>query len=270
MLFFWSPYHTRDIEHKILQTSWGGTINQDRDLRNNVLIKAVQLYLDEKKIEYRNANLQLMSTKQESSSIWSDSDDDGENTPAGKLKRFKVARKPPKHRWSCISAVGKPLVELMVTEHENDKGEKAEKTPALTPTQTPTQTPTLTPTLSLSLALALALALTLTLTLSLSLTLRRRRRPWSFTCISSGAPRRGRSMTSSRRATRDSNRSPSPHPSPDRNPNPVPIHVPGPKQESYKWYIGELKKQEDNSRSLYALSLTLTLTPTLTPTLTLT
>ena len=36
------------------------TVNQDRDLRNNVLIKAVQLYLDEKKIEYRNANLQLM------------------------------------------------------------------------------------------------------------------------------------------------------------------------------------------------------------------
>ena len=52
-LFFWSPYHTRDIEHKILQTSWGGTINQDRDLRNNVLIKAIQLYLDEKKVEGR-------------------------------------------------------------------------------------------------------------------------------------------------------------------------------------------------------------------------
>ena len=49
-------------------------------------------------------------------------------TAAGKLKRFKVARKPPKHRWSSISAPGKPLVELMVTEHENDKGEKAEKT----------------------------------------------------------------------------------------------------------------------------------------------
>ena len=39
-----------------------------------------------------------------------------------------MARKPPKHRWSRISAEGQPLVELMVTEHENDKGEKAEKT----------------------------------------------------------------------------------------------------------------------------------------------
>ena len=46
LAFFWSPYYTRGIEHKIVQTSWGGTFNQDRDLRNNVLIKAIQLYLD--------------------------------------------------------------------------------------------------------------------------------------------------------------------------------------------------------------------------------
>ena len=41
----------------MLQTSWGGTINQDRDLRNNVLIKAIQLYLDEKKVENRSSAL---------------------------------------------------------------------------------------------------------------------------------------------------------------------------------------------------------------------
>ena len=105
VIFFWSPYYTREIEHKILQTSWGGTINQDRDLRNNVLIKAIQLYLDEQKVEYRNANLQLMSTKQNDSFWpWDDDDGDGENTPAGKLKRFKVARKPPKHRWTPVTA----------------------------------------------------------------------------------------------------------------------------------------------------------------------
>jgi DNA polymerase III delta prime subunit len=130
VIFFWSPYYTREIEHKILQTSWGGTINQDRDLRNNVLIKAIQLYLDEQKVEYRNANLQLMSTKQNDSFWpWDDDDGDGENTPAGKLKRFKVARKPPKHRWTPVTAPGsKAEVQLMVVEHENDKGEKAEKT----------------------------------------------------------------------------------------------------------------------------------------------
>ena len=39
-----------------------------------------------------------------------------------------MARKPPKNRWQLISDGGTPKVELMVTEHEEDKGEKAEKT----------------------------------------------------------------------------------------------------------------------------------------------
>ena len=128
LLFFWSPYYTRELEHKVTQNNWGHAFSPDKDQRNNVLIKAIQLYLDDKKLDYRNANVMLMSTKQESTSIWADSDDEGENTPAGKLKRFKVARKPPKNRWQLISDGGTPKVELMVTEHEEDKGEKAEKT----------------------------------------------------------------------------------------------------------------------------------------------
>ena len=128
LLFFWSPYYTRELEHKVTQNNWGHAFSPDKDQRNNVLIKAIQLYLDDKKLDYRNANVMLMSTKQESTSIWADSDDEGENTPAGKLKRFKVARKPPKNRWQLISDSGTPKVELMVTEHEEDKGEKAEKT----------------------------------------------------------------------------------------------------------------------------------------------
>ena len=128
LLFFWSPYYTRELEHKVTQNNWGHAFSPDKDQRNNVLIKAIQLYLDDKKLDYRNANVMLMSTKQESTSIWADSDDEGENTPAGKLKRFKVARKPPKNRWQLISDTGTPKVELMVTEHEEDKGEKAEKT----------------------------------------------------------------------------------------------------------------------------------------------
>ena len=114
ILFFWSPYLTREIEHKVMQTSWGGTISQDRDMRNNVLIKAIQLYLDHKKIEYRNANVMLVSTKQSSQSYYDD-DDDGENTPAGKLKRFKVVRKPPKHSWISVSSKSSVKVELQVT-----------------------------------------------------------------------------------------------------------------------------------------------------------
>merc|ERR1719502_1664671 len=127
-IFFWSPYYTRDIEHKMMTTSWGGSFSQDRNERNNVLIKAIQLFLEHCQIDYRNANVQLVSTKQESDRFWED-DSDGENTAAGKLKRFKVARKPPRSRWTVVTGKeDKRLVELMVDEREEDKGEKAEKT----------------------------------------------------------------------------------------------------------------------------------------------
>ena len=43
VVFFWSPYYTRDIEHKTVQVCWGATFSTDKDLRNNVLIKAIQL-----------------------------------------------------------------------------------------------------------------------------------------------------------------------------------------------------------------------------------
>ena len=38
IIFFWSSYYTRTIEHKVIQTHWGGNFSQDRDVRNNVLI----------------------------------------------------------------------------------------------------------------------------------------------------------------------------------------------------------------------------------------
>jgi len=131
VLFFWSPYYTRDIEHKTVQVSWGGTFNTDKDLRNNVLIKAIQLYLDqERKLEYRYASVLLQSTKTNDSPWpWDRGEDEEENTPAGKLKSFKVSKKPPKHRWSPVTEPGAAkLVEVRVVEHESDKGEKAEKT----------------------------------------------------------------------------------------------------------------------------------------------
>lgn len=103
ILFFWSSYYTREIEHKVLQNGWGNMVIMDKDLRNHVLIKAIQLYLDNQKIEYRNASVALVSMQQSRQSCWGDDDDEGENTPAGKLKRFKVARKPPKNSWTAIT-----------------------------------------------------------------------------------------------------------------------------------------------------------------------
>ena len=60
VLFF--SYYTRDIEHKSVQVSWGGTFSTDKELRNNVLIKAITLYLDqERKLEYRRSSVNLQS-----------------------------------------------------------------------------------------------------------------------------------------------------------------------------------------------------------------
>jgi putative ABC transport system permease protein len=78
ILFFWSSYYTREIEHKVLQNGWGNMVNMDKDLRNNVLIKAIQLYLDNQKIEYRNASVALVSMQQSRQSCWGDDDDEGE------------------------------------------------------------------------------------------------------------------------------------------------------------------------------------------------
>jgi len=128
---FWSPYYTREIEHKTVQVCWGATFSADKDLRNNVLIKAIQLYLDqERKLEYRHSSILLQSTKTNDSPWpWDRGDDEQENTPAGKLKSFKVSKKPPKHRWSPVTEPGAAKrVEVRVVEQENDKGEKAEKT----------------------------------------------------------------------------------------------------------------------------------------------
>ena len=51
LLFFWSPYYTRELEHKVTQNNWGHAFSPDKDQRNNVLIKAIQLYLDDKKLD---------------------------------------------------------------------------------------------------------------------------------------------------------------------------------------------------------------------------
>ena len=58
--------------------------------------------------------------------MWWDSDSEAgeENTPAGKLKKYKLSRKPPIFSWFSVA----PEVDLRVEENEKDKGEKAEKT----------------------------------------------------------------------------------------------------------------------------------------------
>jgi chaperone BCS1 len=121
---FWrKPVDYREIEHKVTQNSWGSTTQANEDQRNNVLIKAIQMYIDEKKIQYPSAQVSLVSLNQVQRRWWG-GDDDKENTPAGKLKKYRLNRKPPQHVWTKLG----DGIELRIEEVERDKGEKAEKT----------------------------------------------------------------------------------------------------------------------------------------------
>eukprot|EP00927_Polykrikos_kofoidii_P058015 TRINITY_DN522_c0_g1_i3.p1 TRINITY_DN522_c0_g1~~TRINITY_DN522_c0_g1_i3.p1 ORF type:complete len:786 (+),score=150.20 TRINITY_DN522_c0_g1_i3:93-2360(+) len=144
--------YERTIDHKMTQNLYGDSSNADRDTRNNVLLKAVQLYLDHKKTSFRFCRVSLISMTQ-SERPWYYGDDDGEQTPAGKLKKYRLAQKAPSNTWQSLGKYGGKLtetadktgqeqarfgaanddcapsvVELRVEENEVDKGEKGEKT----------------------------------------------------------------------------------------------------------------------------------------------
>jgi len=145
----------RVIDHKSVLDMWGDTNTMDRDTRNNVLIKAMQLFLDKKNTHLKRARVMLTSMTETERPCWYRDDDDDEKTPAGKLKKYKLLLKAPNHVWQPIGVYGgKPLeivagdpsakdskssgavmsignpamVELRVEESEEDKGQKAEKT----------------------------------------------------------------------------------------------------------------------------------------------
>jgi len=156
MLFFWKGgYVERTVEHKATQNLWGDTIS-DRDTRNNVLIKAIQLYLDHKQMKWRRSRVSLTSMSQTERPWWAGDDDGDERSPAGKLKKYRLSQKAPNHQWETLGVFGgessskdssgkvadsskdgssaskissgPAVVELRVEQSDEDKGEKGEKT----------------------------------------------------------------------------------------------------------------------------------------------
>eukprot|EP00928_Gymnodinium_smaydae_P014896 TRINITY_DN1546_c0_g2_i1.p1 TRINITY_DN1546_c0_g2~~TRINITY_DN1546_c0_g2_i1.p1 ORF type:complete len:799 (-),score=155.27 TRINITY_DN1546_c0_g2_i1:217-2517(-) len=158
MLLFWKGrIIERTIEHRATQNLYGETMS-DRDTRNNVLIKAIQLYLDHKQMRWKRSRVSLTSMSQNERPWWWGDDDGDERSPAGKLKKYRLSQKAPNHTWEPLGVfggksdtqskdkapdgvpgnsnssgnstenAGPALVELRVEEGEEDKGEKGEKT----------------------------------------------------------------------------------------------------------------------------------------------
>ena len=94
----------RVIEHKTTQDLWGDVNNNETDTRNSVVIKAVTLYLQELETPFVNARVSLVSTttKNERRYYYGDDDDEREQTPAGKLKKYRLTRKAPNFAWINI------------------------------------------------------------------------------------------------------------------------------------------------------------------------
>mmetsp|Transcript_26143 Transcript_26143/g.48201 ORF Transcript_26143/g.48201 Transcript_26143/m.48201 type:complete len:778 (-) Transcript_26143:77-2410(-) len=153
MLLFWRKMIERTIDHKTTSNIWGDSIT-DRDTRNNVLLKAIQLYLSHKKIKWARSRVSLTAMTQNTRPWWWGDDDGDERTPAGKLKKYQLSESAPNYVWQPLGIYGdKPIqaaassssskeaapllaiedakpevVELRVEEDEQDKGEKGEKT----------------------------------------------------------------------------------------------------------------------------------------------
>jgi len=107
MLMFWKGKMVeRTIEHKATQNMYGDT-STDRDTRNNVLLKAIQLYLDHKEMKWSRSRVSLTSMTQNDRPWWWGDDDDGDaRTPAGKLKKYRLAQKAPNHTWEKLGLFG--------------------------------------------------------------------------------------------------------------------------------------------------------------------
>ena len=89
-----SADHIRIIEYAEIRNNWGYSITS-RDEKNNILLKAITLYLNEKKIKFKEAKVSLVSIH-DSNYQYNNNDDDKEaNTPAGQLSKYKLTLDPP-------------------------------------------------------------------------------------------------------------------------------------------------------------------------------
>ncbi|KAI2496113.1 hypothetical protein MHU86_18390 [Fragilaria crotonensis] len=108
--------HQRFITYKSTQTWYGGSTSVDSDTQNNVLIKAIKLYLHQKmNLKLTTAHMDLTSLDDKNSSPYGsyyddngDDDDEGRSrqTLVGILSKYKIIKKPPHDEWHDIGRHG--------------------------------------------------------------------------------------------------------------------------------------------------------------------
>lgn len=98
--------HERSISHSSVQTTWS-TTDLGGDSQNEVLIKAIQLYLDYKGIlKLQNAKLELQQIGQKEEKNYYYDDDRESTTLADTLSKYRVIKKPNRNVWLKLGKYG--------------------------------------------------------------------------------------------------------------------------------------------------------------------
>merc|ERR1719271_1482061 len=105
----------RRIEYEQKTTSWSSKITGSEQ-RNNILQKAVVMYLSHLELEYREAELSLMAVKEKGSRD-SDTWEMQYGSTVDQLKSYRVTTAPPRDRWVEVGP------EVFFMQSQNDDGE---------------------------------------------------------------------------------------------------------------------------------------------------
>jgi len=93
--------YTREIKVEQMRNNWGYSFGDNAN-RNTVLTRAMTLFLAQKEIKYKSAEVNLVSMKESRYSNDDDNDDDDKDSrsEAGQLrKNYRLARVAPEEQW---------------------------------------------------------------------------------------------------------------------------------------------------------------------------
>jgi len=127
--------YKRSIRHSTITDSYGCTTDLGGDTKNELLIKAVQLYLDNHGLlELNNADLELKSFWETKRNNYYDYYGTSDlTTLSDTLSKYNVVKKPLKNRWVSLGMIKSPNenkeyeVKLLVQEEKADEKEGTSK-----------------------------------------------------------------------------------------------------------------------------------------------
>jgi len=123
--------HERFISHSTITNCYGGTTDLGGDSKNDLLIKAIQLYLDNHGLlQLKSADLELKSFGEDKRNNYYDYHYGGGNstTLSDTLSHYNIVKKPIKGRWTSLgmfeSAQENKQYEVKLVVHEKEDDDK--------------------------------------------------------------------------------------------------------------------------------------------------